>query len=245
MPAKMTFAVGLPFGQGRYVAPEWAISLASLSWPMNSNYCYLPVKGKPRDEARNQIVELARELNTKFLLFLDDDTAPPNFTIHKLAYVLENGDEDVGICGGIYCSKTDPPAPAVFMEEGEGPYWKWKVNDIFPCERIGTGCMMIRMSVFDKIEKPYFRDILNYEQGLRHGYPPQENKPARFEVTDDMYFCKKVREAGIKIMAHGGVLPIHWDQNGNPFFLPQDSYPVRNGKPEQEAEKTDAPSTIS
>jgi len=228
----MTYAVGLPTS-GRYTPFEWGLSLACLTWPMNSNYAYLPVKGRPRDEARNDIVQTAQEMDTKYLLFIDDDTAPPNHTITRLSYVLDNSDDDIGICAGIYCSKTDPPAPLVFDKEGNGSFWKWKVNTVFPCERIGTGCMMVRMSVFDKLEKPYFKDIKTIEDAVAHGYEVPDPKPIKFEVTDDMYFCKKVREAGFKIMAHGGVLPIHWDTKGNPYYLRPDSYPVR-----QELEKT-------
>jgi hypothetical protein len=45
-------------------------------------------------------------------------------------------------------------------------------------------------------------------------------------MTDDIYFCRKVREAGMRILAHGGVLPGHWDEHGNVYFLPDDSYPM-------------------
>jgi hypothetical protein len=46
-------------------------------------------------------------------------------------------------------------------------------------------------------------------------------------VTDDMYFCRKVREAGFRLLAHGGVLPAHWGQDGNCYRIAEDTYPFR------------------
>jgi hypothetical protein len=60
--------------------------------------------------------------------------------------------------------------------------------------------------------------------------------------NEDSYFCIKVKQAGFKMLAHGGVLCPHWDyKTGFAYVLPVNSYPVMSvdkeimKKAEQEA----------
>lgn len=221
-------AVGLPFG-GRYVAPEWACSLAVLQYPMNCNFAHVSVKGRPRGEARETIVNAAIGFGAEYLLFLDDDTAPPPNTPSLLIEQLDTH-PDVAICGGIYTSRgSHPVEPMVFMDEGSGPFWRWRFGEVFPCWGLGTGCMMIRLSIFKDLPKPWFWDVTEKsdaqkEPGLLTSGPIE---PVGFKMTDDIYFCRKVKQAGYGVLAHGGVLPIHWDQEGQPWVLPMDAFPLR------------------
>ena len=222
-------AICLPFS--RYVPPEWALSLAAMAPPMNSSYTYIAVKNMPRDQARNTLVERALDRGAKYILFLDDDTAPPHFALEKLLYTLENADEDVGANGGIYCTKTAQPAPVVLQAEGGGPFWHWRAGSIFECAAIGAGCLLIRSEVFGKIGKPWFCDVKTFKQALDLGLVEPDSLWQQFQMTDDVWFCRQLRQVGYRILAHGGVLPIHWDEFGHHFELPEDSYPVRNALP--------------
>lgn len=208
--------VGLTFGT-RPVAPEWAISLASLNYPINCRYAFGMLRGVPIAEAREQLAEMAIEQGAKFLFFIDDDTAPPNFSLRKLIHNLENDPESM-VSGGIYFTKSFPPMPVVFQNDGEGPHYQWKFGDVFECASIGTGCMVVKTEVFKHLEKPWFKTTDN---------PNPENMSKETE-TDDIYFCKKVRKAGFKILADGGVIPLHWDViTGMHFGMPVDSYPAK------------------
>lgn len=222
------YIVAIPFS-GRYVAPEWSLSMMNLHHPRNTRHGQYATKGMKRDEARVKLVEKALAEKAEYVLFIDDDTAPPFDTITKLTMELDIADPDVMVIGGIYTTKTEPFEPLVFMDHGSGPFWKWKFGDVFPCWGIATGCMLIRTEVFRHIPKPWFRDIDSVDEvGTDIQAFGKDGKPDEFHMTDDLYFCQKVNDAGFKILAHGGVLCVHWDQKGRGHTLPDDAYPVKD-----------------
>lgn len=225
IPKNIAVAIGLP-SSGRYVPFEWGLAMSGLAVPPGTNRILLPVKGVQRDLAREGIAEKALEYGSRNILFIDDDNPPPPDTLYKLLQAIDSAPDDVAVVAGIYCTKTNPPTPLVWKKEGDGPWWRWKAGDIFPCEVIATGCMMIRASVLAKIPKPWFRDVTSVEQARELGLLDAKTKAIHFEMTDDVYFCRKVRAAGFTILAHGGVLPGHWDEQGNVYFLPDDSFPM-------------------
>lgn len=222
-----TFAIALPFS-GRYVPPEWAVAVASLQYPTGCAYVILHAKGAVRDKARIALVEEAIRLNVKYVLFLDDDTMPPPDTVRKLSMALETADDDVVACGGVYTNKVIPTEPLIYAAENSGPHWKWKVGEVFPVWGIATGCLMIKTSVFQHLPQPWFRDITSLEEAKADPSLVVQEKTSAFYMTDDIYFCNKVAQAGFKILAHGGVLPVHWDREGRAFTLPANSYPLQN-----------------
>lgn len=222
----LKLVVAIPFS-GRYVAPEWAMSMMNLRYPQNATHGQFVTKGMPRQDARVALVDRALTEGAEYIFFVDDDTSPPFYAISKLLQVLDTSDKDVMVCGGIYTTKQDPIEPLVFLDQGSGPHWKWKFGDVFPCWGLGTGCMLIRTEVFKHIPKPWFRDIYSIEDvGEDNVFAPGV-KPDSFSMTDDLYFCKKVNDAGFKVIAHGGVLPVHWDQQGTGHVLPDDAYPLK------------------
>lgn len=217
-----------PDGTMRWHPPEFTIALRNLVAPPNTMTVPVAIKGWKRDMARNELARESLRLGAKFALLLDDDNPPPPDALLKLLDCLEQADDDVALVAGIYVTKRNPPQPLVFMGEGCGPFWKWKQGQVFECQNIATGCMLVRTDAYRRIPEPWFMDITTPEEGRAAGIdvPPQA---LHFEMTDDMFFCRKVREAGMKMLAHGGVLPGHWDQQGNVYFLPDDSYPMRKG----------------
>jgi hypothetical protein len=228
MKHKLKLFVSFPF-EGRFVPPEWAISISVLRFPPGINNAYVFTKGMKRDAARTYLAEKAIEAGAEYLLFIDDDTAPPPDAPIKLIMALDQADEDVIACGGIYTTKADPPMPLVYKEEMNGPYWRWKHNEVFECEVVATGCMLVRLDGLKDIPKPWFRDIVSVEDAL--GDPvaihPGDPLPDHFFMTDDVYFCRKAAAHGKRILAHGGVLPIHISQAGRAFFLPNDAGPLK------------------
>lgn len=219
--------LALPFS-GRFVSPAWALAMMNLRYPHNMRHGQFATIRMERDAARNMLVEKALSEDAEYLLFVDDDTAPPFDTVSKLMRELEIRDENTVVCAGIYTNKSEPLEPLVFMDHGAGPYWKWKFGDVFECWGVATGCMLIRTSVFKKIPKPWFKDINDISEVDDPSLFGKDGKPDVFRMTDDLYFCKKVRDAGFKILAHGGVLPVHWDQKGVGHVLPDDAPPVKD-----------------
>lgn len=203
---------------GRLITPELVCAMACQSQATHLTSGYFLVKGKPVEEAREICAEQAIKSGAKYLWFIDDDTIPPPNTLRRLIYILENY-PDVMVCGGVYATKSDPPAPVVFRGMGHGSFWRWKAGDVFEVTSMGAGCMMINTEIFKKIPKPYFP------------WPKFDSiDPSipSLSISEDVSFCNAVRKAGYKVFAHGGILCDHFDVNsGLTYRLPEDSYPFR------------------
>ncbi len=218
-PTRTGLIIGLPLS-GNPLVPEFTFSFAQLHPPMNYNVEFSIMKGLPVAEARQRIAEFAISRGAKFLFFIDEDVTVPAHTVRQLIYHLEHF-EDFAVAGGIYCHKSPPQMPMVFRGNGQGPYWDWKLGEVFECSGLGMGCTMIRTEVFSKMEKPWFKTIDSVDKWLE-GIPQSEL------WTEDLYFLKKVEETGMKIMADGGLLCGHWDaKTGTEYKLPATSKPMR------------------
>jgi hypothetical protein len=235
--SKIGLAVMLPTvthnadGSLRYMPPEWGIGLALQAPLANCRHAILSIKDMERGPARTALVKQARSYGAKWGYFQDDDTVPPQDVLQKLQYVLENADDDVAVVAGIYTNKSDPPCPLVFQDAGVGPHWKWRKGQVFECQAIATGCMMIRMSIFDTLPEPWFVDVHGVEHAKSLGiYGNGISLPLATEWTDDMFFCWRLREHGWRMLAHGGVLCDHWGQDGKVYRLGDDTYPMRGDK---------------
>lgn len=241
------FVIAYPFG-GRPVPCDWHLAVRSLLLPSNvivREICrrsYIK-NGKytiPIAQAQTEMVEQALEMGAQYILFIEDDTIPPPGALMELSRVLETADELVMACGGIYTTRRNPPEPIVYMGPGKGAHWDWRLGDIFECWATGMGCTMIKMEVFKKMPKPWFVELKNIEEVRQ--YP--ELFPDAMEdfsagrkagVSSDLFFFTKLGKMGFKALAHGGVLPIHWDTEKNQgYWLPKGMPPTKgvlmNGK---------------
>jgi hypothetical protein len=64
-----------------------------------------------------------------------------------------------------------------------------KVHPLQPVDGIGTGCLLIAREVFEKLKRPFF----SYSEG----------------GTEDLYFCRRAKEAGYKLHVDLGVICGH------------------------------------
>lgn len=142
--------------------------------------------------ARNAIVTGAIQANCDYLFFLDDDhvidwdsSSGPNIRyglIDRLVEHMEN-DPDLGIVGAVYYQRGGECRP-VLMREGRDGGFYWLRDDeltggLQEVSVQGGGCMLMRMSMFDKIPEPYFEP--------------------EFDLGTDLQICKKAKEAGYKV----------------------------------------------
>ncbi len=130
---------------------------------------------------RNLIIQAAFDNNCTHVLIVDDDHQyEPDALLRLLAH-------DKDIVSGLYFSRAYPHIPMAFdiaHEDGSCfPIYLFDgLKGLVPVVATGFGFLLIKTSVFEKLEKPYVRlGELDPEQWC-----------------DDMGFFKRTREAGIQ-----------------------------------------------
>ncbi len=228
---KPKFTIAMPHS-GRPVPVDWHIQMSMLQYPTNTTHQKLFRKGLPQDVALNEMAEQSLEVGAEYMLSIDDDTQPPPGVILELIRVLEGAEEAVMACGGIYTTKSNPPEPIVYLDMGQGSYWNWRIGDIFPCFAVGNGCLMVRTKIFQMMPKPWYRDINTREELEK--YPDLfadmiAGDPQEVQVSPDIFFFSRLRQMGFTVLAHGGVLPVHWDVSTNKsYWMPKGSPPTKD-----------------
>ena len=182
-------------------SPAFAHALRTLEIPKEfKKYEVLYISGADVAIARNNLAEAARG---EYIFWVDDDVLPPPDTIKKL-YA-----HDKDIVSGLYFSRQPPHYPQIHMFDDKDCRFASSVvdyerNALIEIDACGAGCMLIKRKVFDKIKKPYFNYV-----------PATETEP---KMGEDYYFCKKVKEAGMKVYCDTSVICKHI---GEMFIGPQ------------------------
>jgi hypothetical protein len=210
--------VGIPT-LGRPVNLKWAMALKSMTPPINYNCVFQITEGQAIDVARNNMAKYAIEAGAKYLFFLGDDVVCPGYTLRQLIFRMEQ-DPTLGVVGGVYCAKCDPPAPLVFRGNGFGSYWDWKIGEYFEVTGLGMDCTLIRVACLADLADPFFKTV-ETDQFL-DGINNAES------WTEDLYFFNKLKETSWKVMCDSFVMCEHFDiYTGRVYSLPPDSLPMR------------------
>lgn len=139
---------------------------------------------------RNSLVALAKEKHATHLMFIDNDMEFPPSGILRLL------DSDKDIIGGAYNARGVPDKPIISTVKMSDDYSSGKYsnveipNGLFKCYGMGTGFMMIKMSVFQELVKPYFV-AWEDEIGEHH--------------TEDIEFCIKAIKAGFDVWCNANI----------------------------------------
>ena len=128
-------------------------------------------------ENRERVVLKAQEGNYSHLLFVDADmsfgaSVPTQLMAHKK-----------DIVAAMYHIKRTPTRPVTLIENGRQMTMEEVPREPFKCYATGAGCMLIKMSVFDKIKRPWF----------------SHDRTSKTIEGEDVWFCKKARKAGYEI----------------------------------------------
>ena len=135
-------------------------------------------------ENRTYCAVKAANNNSDFLFFVDDDMVFPLETLDILV------EQDKDVIGPAYKSrKADAKRTAAILEGGfidldtveEDKYQK-----TFECKAKGTGVLLIKVGVFEKMDRPWFDFVYDKDLGV-------------CTMGEDYFFCKKAREQGFKI----------------------------------------------
>ena len=147
----------------------------------------------PAAAARNVFSKQSKDMETDWLCLIDNDMVPPSnlFDTIKGApedagivvpvfYCWDNGGAKLTLCWGL---DKEPP------KDGNGlGHFTPGFHELSKC---GTGVIFIRPWVFNKIAYPYFTYVYNGDAGMAG--------------TEDIQFCLKAREAGVKIYGRADI----------------------------------------
>jgi predicted SAM-dependent methyltransferase len=213
-----TFAFGVACPcPTRSMSRETAIALRNLAYPMFGNPIHYSPDGLEVGDARNFIVEQALKDGVEWLLFLDYDVAPPANALVKLL------DLKTDIAAGVYNSKAVPSYPLIYVKGWNYAFEDWIEGDLIKADGAGMGCTLIKMDVFKKIKRPWFRTV--------KGYSPH-NLEILGHLTEDIYFCEKAKAAGYDIIIDTSVQCSHVDtRTGLLFQRIPDPNDKAKGKP--------------
>ena len=151
--------------------------------------------------SRNILIEDHDHYGKKWthVYYVDADVVPPNDGLLKLMRL------DADVCTGI--------AP-IFLEDkfcwsvAEGDEDNWRVMDIplpkepWEVKSTGAACLLVRREVLEEIGWPYFK--MEYQEKWKNGGDP-------IKTGEDMYFAKKIRKAGYKIIADPSIICEHFN----------------------------------
>jgi 2-polyprenyl-3-methyl-5-hydroxy-6-metoxy-1,4-benzoquinol methylase len=154
----------------------------------------LAIKWKSEQfRARNAIVKAALQNSADYIWMLDDDhildigrsqgaSHSYDLPIKLVKHLEEN--PAIGVVGALYFQRGGDYAPVIMQESRDDnrPYFLTHPEISYRMQKVditGGGCMMIRASVFDKIEEPWFKP--EHEWGT------------------DVQLCKQVRAAGFQV----------------------------------------------
>lgn len=182
---------------------NFAMALASLMF-----YCGLkdiPVglvnaKGSLVQKNRNNAVAWAQANDCEAILFVDSDlTFPPQVLERLLAHERD-------IVGATYARRTPPHSNLAKPKGGRAGV----VNGLVEVDALPTGCLLIRMGVFEKLVRPYFRC------GAVAEGETWEGLSGPMDTGEDYNFCIAARRAGFSIWMDTELSfeLVHWGEIG-------------------------------
>ena len=166
-------------------------------------------------DGRNELVDIMFNEGCDYIFFVDSDVIlPPNalMGLYGMDWYFSVGTyprkELKTIKAQIENDET-VPTTLYFHEDRNKeayhpfylPFSELEEGKIIPVDCCGLGCALIRSDLFEKIDKPYFF--------FAHEGDPSDPENKGYCHGEDMYFCRKVIQAGIQIWAHGSVLCGH------------------------------------
>lgn len=159
------------------------LAIAARGWP----FAYLPYTRN--DIARNKFAAAALRGGFDWLCMLDSDHKHPADIVERLYRCVEK-DPSIRVIGGLNFRRGKPYDPCAFIIDDEGNTYgimDWEPG-ILEVQALGTGSILIHTSVFEDVPFPWFAYAYDETHHVDDGWPGV-----------DMYFCRKLREAGIKM----------------------------------------------
>lgn len=141
------------------------------------------------EKARNEAVVQAVQAKATHLMFIDSDMYFPPDGIERL---LKHEKE---IVGGLYFGRLHPKPMAFRIKDNQSvSVDPRKEHGLVEVDFIGTGFMLINMSVFQKLDPPFFSFSYHPEE---IGLPATGDKFA--PKGEDVFFCMYAKSKGVQV----------------------------------------------
>jgi len=154
---------------------------------LKSKYSYSMIRNNmlPIDRNRTVLVDMGLEKKeVTHFLFIDTDIIPDerNFLDILISY-------DLPIVGMLCTKKVPPYEPILYKrnvpeEEKFNGFWVKYPKGIVEVDAVGTGCLLVKREVFEKMKRPYFRFVSSFERDLYQ--------------SEDIYFLENAKKLGYK-----------------------------------------------
>ena len=157
----------------RYIETSTFLSIYNLKKPKGVKTSFIAVEGYSVDTSRNVLVKEAKSMGADYILWVDSDMILPKDALVRL---LSHGKD---IVTGAYAFKDINSQDLIAFSADNKRMNYADINGLTEVGGIGFGCCLTKTEIFDKIDFPYF--VFGEDYG------------------EDIYFCKKAREKGLKI----------------------------------------------
>ena len=148
------------------------------------------VEGAYIQSNRVQLVKMALDQKADYMFFMDHDVA---FAPDTLKRLLAH-DKDI-----VFAPYNGRHAGSASLVMGlDGVRVESFPTDVFPVSSGPTGCMLIKMAVFDKLPKPWFHVVLN--------------DVGQVSESEDVWFCNLAYLAGISVWCDPSIKVGHYGE---------------------------------
>lgn len=156
---------------------------------------FIELEPNRTDVARNILAKHLLDSDYTHLLMLDCDHRHPRNIIDRLGKWVEE-DPTRQIVAGLAFRRKEPFEPMAYTLTEDGRHFQTIEQigvGLVEVEMVATCAILIAREVFERLPWPWFA----YE--YHNGHDP----------TEDMYFCRKAREAGIQIWVDTNTVSPH------------------------------------
>lgn len=172
--------------------------------------------------SRNKVVDvfLEQHKDSDWLFFIDADMVFEPIQFMALMQAMKDNLK-AGLIGGMYTKRDGSATPLIgWLDETGHPLQHDEMihrlvdnrGKVVEADLVPTGFMLIRRSVFDKLDKPYF--FVDWP------WKDDPDKKDRMWSSDNV-FCREVKKAGFEVLGHLGVELGHI---GEFVYLPEHFY---------------------
>lgn len=151
------------------------------------------------DNQRNNMVEhFLDSPRFDYLAMLDSDHRHPALTVEWFARIVMKKPE-IKFISGLNFRRSEPWEPVAYRQWPGGKYAplaQWG-KGIVEADAVGGAAFMVAREIYEAVEPPWFFRTYTLEEGKI------------IYTSEDINFCKKVKEKGYKIYLHTGITAPH------------------------------------